>query len=211
MNSDQVMEKIERLTRASYWSGSAHHKAAYTQHRKQKQVVENLLSEIRRDIDGFCNFKRAPNSVPASEKLWCIHVQGPDDQIAVRNKADGLEEANKLNALFSKSAYSNGDPLMRAVVIEWPHSAEKHADCLSPAEAPHLCVEPACGPTCCGCANAMPPQDMRTNAVRYALLQRMDPRFGMPAEWLSFKTLDEAVDSELAKLEKAKQEQVFSA
>lgn len=77
--------------------------------------------------------------------------------------------------------------------------------------APYLCVEPACGPQCSGCNHAISPADTKRNAVRYALLQRMDPRFGMPAEWLRFKTLDEAVDSELARLEKAKQEQVFSA
>jgi len=28
----------------------------------------------------------------------------------------------------------------------------------------------------------------------------MDPRYGMPAEWLQFDTLREAVDAELAKL-----------
>ncbi len=68
---------------------------------------------------------------------------------------------------------------------------------------PYLCVAPACGLECCGCNHAISPADMRHNAVRYALLQRIDPRFGMPVEWLKFKTLDEAVDAELAKLKSA--------
>lgn len=41
------------------------------------------------------------------------------------------------------------------------------------------------------------------NAVRYELLKRMDPRFGMPTAWLRFESLDEAVDSELSALAKA--------
>jgi hypothetical protein len=64
---------------------------------------------------------------------------------------------------------------------------------------PHLCIAPACGAECSQCNQAISPQDVRTNAIRYALLQRMDPRFGMPTDWLRFKTLDEAVDSELAR------------
>lgn len=65
---------------------------------------------------------------------------------------------------------------------------------------PYLCIAPACSGDCSGCNSAISPADMRLNAVRYALLQRMDPRFGMPAEWLAFRTLNEAVDHELAKL-----------
>lgn len=65
--------------------------------------------------------------------------------------------------------------------------------------SPYLCIAPACGNECSGCNSAISPETARKNAVRYALLQRMDPRFGMPADWLKFKTLDEAVDYELAK------------
>ena len=64
--------------------------------------------------------------------------------------------------------------------------------------SPYLCIAPACGPECSDCNHAISPDAMRKNAVRYALLQRMDPRFGMPVEWMRFKTLDEAVDNELA-------------
>lgn len=69
--------------------------------------------------------------------------------------------------------------------------------------APYLRVAPACGAECDGCNSAISQADARKNAVRYALLQRMDPRFGMPVEWMRFKTLDEAVDNELATLAKA--------
>lgn len=64
---------------------------------------------------------------------------------------------------------------------------------------PHFCIAPACAGDCDGCNSAISAETARRNVVRYALLQRMDPRFGMPTEWLSFKTLDEAIDHELAK------------
>ena len=65
---------------------------------------------------------------------------------------------------------------------------------------PYLCISPACLPKCSGCNRAISNDEARNHAVRYLLLERMDPRFGMPAEWLQFDTLREAVDAELAKL-----------
>ena len=65
---------------------------------------------------------------------------------------------------------------------------------------PYLCIAPACGAKCSQCNHAISPADMRKYAVRYALLQRMDPRFGMPVEWMRFQTLDEAVDHDLEAL-----------
>ena len=66
--------------------------------------------------------------------------------------------------------------------------------------APYLCISPVCQPKCSGCARAISNDEARKHAVRYLLLERMDPRFGMPAEWLRFATLREAVDAELEKL-----------
>lgn len=66
-----------------------------------------------------------------------------------------------------------------------------------PAHEPYLCIYPVCSPECSGCNCAISPNEMRKNAIRYALLQRRDPRFGMPTDWLKYDTLDEAIDSEL--------------
>lgn len=63
----------------------------------------------------------------------------------------------------------------------------------------HLCIAPACGKECSMCNHAISAQQAAQNAVRYELLKRMDPRFGMPTDWLRFKTLDEAIDAELAR------------
>lgn len=63
-----------------------------------------------------------------------------------------------------------------------------------------LCIAPACGTKCSSCNSAISPDEVRANAIRYAFLQRMDPRFGMPVDWLQFKTLDEAIDAEMARI-----------
>jgi len=70
-------------------------------------------------------------------RLWCVHVQGPDDVIAMPSKSAALEHANDLNALFGRHPYEEGDPIMRAVVIEWPHSADSHAADLVIQDATH--------------------------------------------------------------------------
>lgn len=63
----------------------------------------------------------------ADGKLWCVHVHGPDDVHAMPTRAAALERANEFNEVFGRHNFKEGDPIMRAVVIEWPHSAESHA------------------------------------------------------------------------------------
>jgi hypothetical protein len=76
--------------------------------------------------------------VPESDAvLWCVNVHGPDDVYAMPDKASALERANELNVYFGKmdaaSKTPEYDPIMRAVVIEWPHSAESHAEDMAKA------------------------------------------------------------------------------
>jgi hypothetical protein len=63
--------------------------------------------------------------------LWCINIQGPDDILPMPSRATALEEANKLNVYFGELASRPDatiyDPIMRAVVIEYPYTAESHA------------------------------------------------------------------------------------
>lgn len=74
------------------------------------------------------------DSVHAQDgKLWAVNVTGPDDLYAMASEAQALARANELNLYFDKldekrHAY---DPIMRAVVIEWPHTPESHAAALA--------------------------------------------------------------------------------
>lgn len=66
---------------------------------------------------------------PAVE-LWALHIQGSDDILAMPDRKTA--EADK--ALYDAAddqTRTSGDPhrpLLNAVVIPWPSSAESHAD-----------------------------------------------------------------------------------
>jgi hypothetical protein len=67
-------------------------------------------------------------------KLWCVNVWGPDDLYAMRDKATALERANELNIAFGRRPRHEYDPIMLAVVVEWPGPPESHAQDLAAAE-----------------------------------------------------------------------------
>jgi hypothetical protein len=58
-----------------------------------------------------------------STELWCLHIHGPDDVYPAPSKA----HAEKAAELFNKRFAHVTDVLCKAVVCEWPHSAESHA------------------------------------------------------------------------------------
>lgn len=64
-------------------------------------------------------------------KLWCVNVWGPDDLYAMPDKATALERANSMNIEFGSIPRHEHDPIMLAVVIEWPYSPESHAEDLA--------------------------------------------------------------------------------
>jgi hypothetical protein len=66
-------------------------------------------------------------------KLWCVNVHGPDDLYAMPNRAAALECANMMNVYFATRELCEFDPVICAVAIEWPYSAESHGDALRDA------------------------------------------------------------------------------
>ncbi|MGE8367018.1 hypothetical protein [Cupriavidus sp.] len=62
--------------------------------------------------------------------LWAIHVEGPDDIIAVPSRDAAEREAVLLNQQFASVPKSKHAPVARAVVIEWPYTAAGHAQSL---------------------------------------------------------------------------------
>lgn len=69
-------------------------------------------------------------------KLWCVNVRGPDDLYAMPSMAAALECANMMNVYFATRGLCEFDPLdpvIFAVAIEWPYSAESHGDAIRDA------------------------------------------------------------------------------
>ena len=73
-----------------------------------------------------------------AEKLWCIHIPGPDDLYAAPDQQTAQKMADLHNAAMNK--YLDAEPNRRselemlgestlALVIEWPHDDDgSHAD-----------------------------------------------------------------------------------
>jgi len=65
-------------------------------------------------------------------KLWCIHVEGPDDMIAMPSKETAERDAEIMNNGWrGRRDPSPNDPGFNAVAVEWPYSAEQHAEDMS--------------------------------------------------------------------------------
>jgi hypothetical protein len=68
--------------------------------------------------------------------LWAVHVQGPDDVLAMEDKPAAERRAAEINEWFERwsqrpEADPGLDPRIHAEVIAWPHSAEGHAEALA--------------------------------------------------------------------------------
>lgn len=67
----------------------------------------------------------------SDEILWCVHVIGPDDVLAMTNYEAALFHADDLNAaMYARRGGKprhEYDPVIIAHPMEWPWSAERHA------------------------------------------------------------------------------------
>lgn len=62
-----------------------------------------------------------------SERLWCVHIEGIEDFIAIDSWKAAQREASAINAHRDKSGGSERSPVVRAVVVEWPFTSASHA------------------------------------------------------------------------------------
>lgn len=66
------------------------------------------------------------------DELWCVNITGPDDVIAVASREEAITLSARFNTWWIESIAAKGlhpyDPTMWAVPINWPHSAEGHAE-----------------------------------------------------------------------------------
>jgi hypothetical protein len=60
-------------------------------------------------------------------ELWCIHVEGPDDIIAMPSKEMAQRDADTMNKNWhNRSRMSRLDPIFRAVVKLYPGTPAQH-------------------------------------------------------------------------------------
>lgn len=68
-----------------------------------------------------------------ASKLWAVNIQGPDDLIAQPSRLAALELAAAMNTTFGRVGHHEFDPIMRALVVEWPYTPDSHAAALAAA------------------------------------------------------------------------------
>lgn len=61
-----------------------------------------------------------------SERLWCVHIEGLNDFIATGSRESARQEASAINAYIDSAEKGPRAAILRAVVIEWPYSADAH-------------------------------------------------------------------------------------
>ncbi|OLL31625.1 hypothetical protein BTH42_11905 [Burkholderia sp. SRS-W-2-2016] len=65
-----------------------------------------------------------------SEQLWCVHIEGPDDFIAVESEQAARREASAINAYLDGAEQDPRAPHVHASAVCWPYSAASHARAL---------------------------------------------------------------------------------
>lgn len=72
--------------------------------------------------------------------LWAVSIQGPDDIIASADHLSAVKIANTFNRFWQqmkeKAPQRLHDPRMWAVPVEWPYTAESHAESLVSGPGP---------------------------------------------------------------------------
>ena len=68
----------------------------------------------------------------STDTLWAVHIAGPDDVIAAKDRAEADAKAAEINDLWERFTQRADydpelDPRWHATVIPWPGSAEDHA------------------------------------------------------------------------------------
>jgi hypothetical protein len=65
-----------------------------------------------------------------SEQLWCVHIEGLNDFIAVDSEDSARQEASEINAYIDRADGSSFAARLHAQAVEWPFSADDHARAL---------------------------------------------------------------------------------
>jgi hypothetical protein len=77
-------------------------------------------------------------------KLWAILILGPDDVFAMESESAAYTAADEHNSVVKAmglgARFNMTDEQLAAQVIEWPHSAESHAESLTSGEAETMCT-----------------------------------------------------------------------
>jgi len=89
-------------------------------------------------LDELLAVTAAKEKEMSEHKLWAMHVPGPDDVFAMESEEAAHEAVAAHNKAVEEMGLAERFGMTReqvsARVIEWPHSAESHAESLANGE-----------------------------------------------------------------------------
>lgn len=107
--------------------------------------AQETRSEVQAVCDRAAHLADVPTpleTAPDDGKLWAMHVPGPDDVWACESKAAAEQRAREHNDAIRKvglaEQFGMQPAAIEARVIEWPHTAESHAESLRDGVADSL-------------------------------------------------------------------------
>lgn len=65
------------------------------------------------------------------DQLWCVHMEGLGDFIAMNSREQALAEASSINAYIERLENGRRAVAVRAAAVEWPFSPASHAQALA--------------------------------------------------------------------------------
>jgi hypothetical protein len=122
----QAWDDIDSLMEYAFDNGF--HELGYDPARVISDEMERVAQEL-------ADLKAAGSSAPEpSVVLWAMHIPGPDDVWACASKEAAEKRAKEHNDAIRKvglaAQFGMQEESVLARVIEWPHSAESHAESL---------------------------------------------------------------------------------
>lgn len=86
--------------------------------------MEHSVRNPRKTVESDAGTMPTP---AASERLWCVHIEGLDDFIAAVSVDAAEQEAAAINLYIDNAPNGESETAVRAVVVEWPFEPASHA------------------------------------------------------------------------------------
>lgn len=107
---------------------------SYQQKKNNGDVAKNAKKFDMPIFGMYCPFCGKEHNTEEVEKLWAVHVKGPDSVLPTTSKADAIFRSGKLNKDFEeihKALDPEYAPTLEAEAIEWTGTPEAHAELLA--------------------------------------------------------------------------------
>ena len=94
---------------------------------RREDIQGPVVSALQKTYAEARNYLATPTTPVRDEPLWCMHVRGPDDVVAVESYQEAVNYSDHLNRFLAKQPKLEYDPHISAIPALWDGPAETHA------------------------------------------------------------------------------------